>query len=124
MAKSLSKRVIVISNRPDLPGRLNRRLAEHGYYVLNAQPDDEALEDVIRYFLPVLLIIDLDAPAMTGIELCLRLHLNSPVPTLILTNWRSCKGCLRYFDPMKRGWLSPAVTIEEVMDRVDNIARR
>ncbi len=78
------RRILVVDDEPQITRVLRTTLSSHGYTIRTAGDGDEALE-VMREWMPDLVIPDLAMPNMEGLELCRRIREKSAVPIVVLS---------------------------------------
>ncbi len=78
------RNVLVVDDEPQITRVLRTTLSGRGYSVRTAGDGDEALE-VMRGWLPDLVITDLSMPNMSGLELCRRIRAKSAIPIIVLS---------------------------------------
>lgn len=76
--------ILVVDDERPILRSLSASLPAGGYEVRTAQSGEEALDE-IRKELPDLVILDLNMPEMTGLEVCQRLREFSSVPIIVLS---------------------------------------
>jgi two-component system KDP operon response regulator KdpE len=78
------RNILVVDDESQITRVLRTALSGHGYSVRTAADGDEALE-VMRQWIPDLVITDLSMPNMGGLELCRRIRSKSAVPIIVLS---------------------------------------
>jgi two-component system, OmpR family, KDP operon response regulator KdpE len=76
--------ILVVDDEPQITRVLRTSLDAQGYEVRVANDGETALE-IVKDFIPDLVITDLAMPRMTGIELCRQLRKISQVPIIVLS---------------------------------------
>lgn len=76
-------RILVIDDETEIVRILQRSLAAHGYDVLTASNGEKALE-MLEQQRPDLLLLDLELPGMSGLEVCKRVRAQSNLPPIIV----------------------------------------
>lgn len=77
MKKEISKRVLIVDDDIDLLMLLERRLKKEGFEIETAISLPEA-EEVITYFAPHLVILDINVNGQDGRQLCWKLKKQDP----------------------------------------------
>ncbi len=114
-----SKRILVLSGDPAMVSSLKDNLPERGYQIVCSEAFDETLKDVIRAIQPDIVLVDVAAPGMDGIEVSLRVRQITPVPVLMLSNSRTTKGRIRRLDLGTRSHLSKPISFDDVVRRIE-----
>lgn len=78
------RHILVVDDEPQITRVLRTSLASQGYDIRVANDGETALE-IVKDWIPDLVITDLSMPHMDGLELCRRLREKSQVPIIILS---------------------------------------
>ena len=78
------RNILVVDDESQITRVLRTTLSAQGYSVRTAADGDEALE-VMRNWMPDLVITDLSMPNMAGLELCRRIRTKSKIPIIVLS---------------------------------------
>ena len=79
-----SATVLIVDDEPQIRRVLRTTLTSHGYAVIEARSGDEALE-VIRGEKVDLILLDLNMPGRSGLEICREIRGSGDVPIIMLT---------------------------------------
>jgi two-component system, OmpR family, KDP operon response regulator KdpE len=77
-------RILVVDDDPQIRRVMRIMLIAQGYEVCDARKGEEAL-DLIRSEKYDLVLLDINLPRMTGIEICREIRLLSDVPIIMMT---------------------------------------
>lgn len=80
----MSVRILVVDDEPQIRRVLRSTLMGEGYTVAEARNGEEALA-AVREQAPALVLLDVNMPAMSGLETCRVLRATSEVPVIMLT---------------------------------------
>src|SRR6266852_8439019 len=115
--------ILVIDDDPKIVSVLRRALAYAGYPVKTALTAAEglarALEDP-----PVLVILDVMLPDLSGFEVCRRLRQGSEVPILMLTARDEIEDRVHGLDQGADDYLVKPFALQELLARVRTLLRR
>jgi two-component system KDP operon response regulator KdpE len=78
------RHILVVDDEPQITRVLRTSLASQGYDIRVANDGETALE-IVKDWMPDLVITDLSMPNMDGLELCRRLRVKSQVPIIVLS---------------------------------------
>ena len=87
-AQSATKTILVVEDDSYISSFLVEAIEQETPYRAIVASDDHAALELVRHFIPDLLLLDYRLPGMNGIELYDRLHLNralAPFPTILIT---------------------------------------
>lgn len=76
--------ILVVDDEPQITRVLKTSLSSQGYGIRTARDGEEALQ-MIREWLPDLIVTDLRMPNMDGLELCRRVRSESRIPIIVLS---------------------------------------
>lgn len=111
---SPTRNILVVGSDSQLAEFARLSLDNRTYNVVTTEAEGDELEGILRESQPDLVIVDLDMPAMQGIEALLRIREWSSAPTLLLSTWRAGKMKVRCFDLDSVNWLGTPVGSEEL----------
>lgn len=114
------KKVLVISDDPQLRGKLENNLPGASYQVASVQDSGEELKSVLGEILPDLIIVDIKMPWLDGIELCLRLRRWCGVPIIMLSSWDTTGDTVRALDLRARDYLTGPIPVSSLMRQIEN----
>jgi two-component system, OmpR family, KDP operon response regulator KdpE len=118
-----NSRVLVVDDEQSIRRAVGRALAARGYRVELATDGDEALA-VAAAFQPDLVVLDLNLPALDGLEVCRQLRGWSSVPILVLSVREDEPDKVAALDLGADDYLTKPFGIDELMARVRALLRR
>jgi two-component system KDP operon response regulator KdpE len=111
-------RILVIDHEREVVRNVRRELVANGYEVLTAFRGEKALEIVARYR-PDLVLLDLDLPGMSGLEVCELMRAQSNLPPLIVfSNQRSEAEKVQALDLGADDSISKPLHMPELLARI------
>ena len=115
--------ILVVDDEPQITRVLKTTLSSHGYGVRTASDGDDAIQ-LMKDWMPDLVITDLRMPNLGGLELCRQIRTKSRVPIIVL----SVKGEERIkVDALDAGaddYVTKPFGINELLARVRAALRR
>lgn len=118
-----SATVLVVDDEPQIRRVLRTTLSSHGYAVIEARTGDEALE-VIRGEHVDLILLDLNMPGRSGLEICREIRGASEVPIIMLTVRNSERDKVQALDAGADDYVVKPFGSEELMARIRATLRR
>jgi two-component system KDP operon response regulator KdpE len=115
--------ILVADDESQITRVLRTALASHGYNVRTAADGDEALE-VMRQWVPDLVITDLSMPNMGGLELCRRIRSKSSIPIIVLSVRGEEKPKVEALDSGADDYVTKPFNMNELVARVRAALRR
>ena len=116
-------RVLVVDDEQSIRRAVGRALVARGYKVQLATDGEEALA-VAATFQPDLVVLDLNLPALDGLEVCRQLRGWSSVPILVLSVREDEPDKVAALDLGADDYLTKPFGIDELMARVRALLRR
>jgi len=116
-------RIVVVDDEPQITRVLRTSLDAQGYDIRAANDGETALE-IMRDFIPDLVITDLAMPHMNGIELCRRLRTISQVPILVLSVRGEERHKIEALDSGADDYITKPFSTGELLARVRAALRR
>jgi two-component system KDP operon response regulator KdpE len=116
-------RVLVVDDEQSIRRAVGRALTARGYRVELATDGEEALA-VAATFQPDLVVLDLNLPALDGLEVCRQLRGWSSVPILVLSVREDEPDKVAALDLGADDYLTKPFGIDELMARVRALLRR
>jgi two-component system KDP operon response regulator KdpE len=111
-------RILVIDDDRAIGRVLQRSLTRQGYTVLLVNTGEEALE-IIKQRRMDLIMLDLDLPGISGLEVCKRLRAHSNLPPLIIISERKNeRDTVEALDGEADDYISKPFGINEVLARI------
>jgi two-component system KDP operon response regulator KdpE len=120
---SEKRRILVVDDEPQITRVLRATLSSHGYSIHTAGDGDEALE-IMREWMPDLIITDLAMPNMEGTELCRRVRAKWTVPIIVLSVRGEEKSKIEALDSGADDYVTKPFAPKELLARVRAILRR
>lgn len=77
-------KILIVDDEPQILRALRAGLTAHGYDVTSAHDGEEAL-DKAALELPDVVVLDLNLPGLSGLDVCRELREWSPVPIIVLS---------------------------------------
>ena len=87
-AQSATKTILVVEDDSSISLFLVEAIEQETPYRALVASDDHAALELVRHFLPDLLLLDYRLPGMNGIELYDRLNEVAPIPAILITDSR------------------------------------
>ena len=119
----IQRNVLVVDDESQITRVLRTALASQGYKVRTAGDGDEALE-VMRQWIPDLVITDLSMPNMGGLELCRRIRNKSTIPIIVLSVRGEEKPKIEALDSGADDYVTKPFNMNELVARVRAALRR
>jgi two-component system, OmpR family, KDP operon response regulator KdpE len=119
----IASNILVVDDESQITRVLRTTLSGHGYCVRTAGDGDEALE-IMRQWIPDLVITDLSMPNMGGLELCRRIRSKSVVPIIVLSVRGEEKPKIEALDSGADDYVTKPFNMNELMARVRASLRR
>jgi two-component system KDP operon response regulator KdpE len=117
------RRILVVDDEPQITRVLRTSLSSQGYDLRVANDGETALE-IMKDWLPDLVITDLSMPNMDGLELCRRLRSTSRVPIIVLSVRGEERTKVKALDAGADDYVMKPFGIEELLARVRANLRR
>ena len=118
-----SATVLVVDDEPQIRRVLRTTLTSHGYSVIEARSGDEALE-MIRGEHVDLILLDLNMPGRSGLEICREIRASGDVPIIMLTVRNSERDKVQALDAGADDYVVKPFGSEELMARIRAALRR
>jgi len=115
--------ILVIDDEPQITRVLKTTLSSQGYAIRTASDGDEALQ-VMKEWMPDLLITDLRMPHMNGLELCRHVRAKSPLPIIVLSVKGEEKIKVDALDAGADDYVTKPFSVNELLARVRAALRR
>lgn len=112
------KRILIVDDELEIVRALQRGLVAHGYEVLTAATGESALETVEQQR-PDLLLLDLNLPGISGLDVCKQIRTQSELPAIIVITVRDKeRDKVRALDLGADDYVSKPFGINEVLARI------
>jgi two-component system KDP operon response regulator KdpE len=115
--------ILAVDDEPQIRRVLRTTLTSHGYTVLEARSGDEALEQ-IREERPDLILLDVNMPGRSGLEVCQEIRRTSDVPIIMLTVRNTERDKVQALDAGADDYVVKPFGSEELMARIRAALRR
>src|SRR5678815_1907690 len=116
-------RILVVDDERQITRVLRTTIDSQGYDVRVANDGEVALE-IMKDWIPSLIITDLAMPNMDGIELCRRVRLNSKVPIIVLSVRGEERTKVQALDAGADDYITKPFGTSELLARVRASLRR
>jgi len=116
-------RILVVDDEEQIRRAVGRALAARDYSIETAADGKEALS-AARRFDPDLVVLDLNLPALDGLEVCRQIRTWSHVPILVLSVREDESDKVAALDLGADDYLTKPFGIDELMARVRALLRR
>jgi two-component system KDP operon response regulator KdpE len=117
------KHILVVDDEPQITRVLRTTLSSHGYDIRVANDGETALE-IMKDWLPDMVITDLAMPNMDGLELCRRLRTKMQIPILVLSVRGEERTKVKALDAGADDYVTKPFGMEELLARVRANFRR
>jgi len=115
--------ILVVDDEPQIRRTLRATLAHHGYEVIEAKNGEEAVEIVVREH-PDVILLDMNLPDMTGIEVCHKLRRSFQGPILMVTVRSAETDKIAALDSGADDYVSKPFAMGELLARIRATTRR
>ncbi|MGA3213603.1 MAG: response regulator transcription factor [Terriglobales bacterium] len=117
------RNILVVDDEPQITRVLKTTLSSQGYGIRTASDGDEAVQ-VMKEWMPDLLITDLRMPHMNGLELCRYVRAKSPLPIIVLSVKGEEKIKVDALDAGADDYVTKPFSVNELLARVRAALRR
>ena len=115
--------ILVVDDEREIVRLLRRSLTAHGYTVLTANSGEEAIE-LVSQQRPDLLLLDLQLPGISGLEVCRQVRATSNVPIIVLSIKDTERDKVEALDLGADDYVAKPFGMNEVLARVRVALRR
>jgi two-component system, OmpR family, KDP operon response regulator KdpE len=115
--------VLVVDDEPQIRRVMRTTLSSHGYTVLEAKDGPEALAQV-RSGRPDLILLDVNLPGPSGLEICREVRASSDAPIIMLTVRNSERDKVQALDAGADDYVVKPFSVEELLARIRATLRR
>jgi two-component system KDP operon response regulator KdpE len=119
----MSLRILVVDDEPQIRRVMRSALTGQGYSVAEARSGEEALEK-LREEPADLVLLDVNLPAMSGLEACRAVRATSDVPVIMLTVRNSEKDKVEALDAGADDYVTKPFSTPELLARIRAALRR
>jgi two-component system KDP operon response regulator KdpE len=116
-------RVLIIDDEPQIRRIMRETLTSAGYEVEDAKNGEEGLVKV-REFRPALVLLDINMPDMSGIEVCKAIRTDSNIAIIMLTVRKSDADKVAALDAGADDFVTKPFSTPELLARVRAALRR
>ena len=117
------RRILIVDDEPQITRVLRTTLSSRGYDLRVANDGETALE-IMKDWVPDLVITDLGMPNMDGLELCKRIRSTSQLPIIVLSVKGEERIKVQALDAGADDYVTKPVGMNELMARVRANLRR
>jgi two-component system, OmpR family, KDP operon response regulator KdpE len=118
-----SARILIVDDEPQIRRVLRTTLSSQGYTVAEAKNGDEALEQ-IREERPDLILLDVNMPGRSGLEVCHEIRATSDIPIIMLTVRNTERDKVQALDAGADDYVVKPFGSEELLARIRAALRR
>jgi two-component system, OmpR family, KDP operon response regulator KdpE len=115
--------ILVVDDEPQIRRVLRTTLSFRGYTISEAASGEEALE-LVRKLKPDLILLDVNLPGMSGVEVCREVRRTSDAPIIMLTVRNAERDKVVALDAGADDYVTKPFGIEELLARVRASLRR
>jgi two-component system KDP operon response regulator KdpE len=123
MVASGKGNILVVDDEPQITRVLKTTLSSYGYGTRTASDGDDALQ-MMKDWMPDLLITDLRMPNMDGLDLCRHVRANSQIPIIVLSVRGEEKIKVQALDAGADDYVTKPFSTNELLARVRAALRR
>jgi two-component system KDP operon response regulator KdpE len=117
------RRILIVDDEPQITRVLRTSLTSHGYDLRVANDGETALE-ILKDWVPDLMITDLTMPNMDGLELCRRFRVKSKAPIIVLSVKGEERTKVQALDAGADDYVTKPFGMNELLARVRANLRR
>jgi two-component system KDP operon response regulator KdpE len=118
-----SATVLVVDDEPQIRRVLRTTLTSHGYSAIEARSGDEALDQIRKEHVD-LILLDVNMPGLSGLEVCREIRATSDVPIIMLTVRNTERDKVQALDAGADDYVVKPFGSEELMARIRAALRR
>jgi two-component system KDP operon response regulator KdpE len=115
--------ILVVDDEPQIRRVMRTTLSSNGYTVVEAKSGEEALE-MIRKERPELVLLDVNMPGMSGLEVCRQIRDQSDIAIIMLTVRNTERDKVLALDAGADDYVVKPFGIEELLARIRAALRR
>jgi DNA-binding response OmpR family regulator len=116
-------KILVVDDDQELSGLIGYALRQAGYLVVEAA-DGQAALDAFECEAPALVILDVNLPRLSGLEVCRRIRVDSKVPIMMLTVRSAEEDQVQALDLGADDYLTKPFSPRTLLARVRALLRR
>ena len=115
--------ILVVDDEIEIVRLLRYNLVAQGYQVFTASSGEEALKEVTRHR-PDLILLDLNLPDMSGLEVCKQIRASSALPIIVLSIKDRERDKVQALELGADDYVAKPFGIQEVLARIRVALRR
>jgi two-component system, OmpR family, KDP operon response regulator KdpE len=115
--------ILVVDDEPQIRRVLRATLSSSGYEVISAKDGQEAIEIVIREH-PNLILLDVNMPGMSGLEVCSKIRMSFDGPIIMVTVRNAERDKIAALDAGADDYIVKPFAIGELLARIRAALRR
>jgi two-component system KDP operon response regulator KdpE len=115
--------ILIVDDEPQIRRVMRTTLSSNGYSVIEARSGEEALE-MMRKERPELVLLDVNMPGMSGLDVCREIRDESEVAIIMLTVRNSEHDKVLALDAGADDYVVKPFSIEELLARIRAALRR
>jgi len=115
--------ILIVDDEPQIRRVMRTTLSSNGYSVIEARSGEEALE-IMRKERPELVLLDVNMPGMSGLEVCREIRDQSEVAIIMLTVRNSEHDKVLALDAGADDYVVKPFSIDELLARIRAALRR
>lgn len=116
--------ILVVDDSPYILQAVEHTLRPAGFEVRTALSGEEALQNIKRYGLPHLALVDLNMPGIDGFQLCEAVHEFSDLPIVMLTAIDDEATVVHGLDHFAEDYIVKPFRAAELVARIKRVLRR
>jgi len=117
------RRILVVDDESQITRVLRTTLSSQGYDIRTANDGETALE-IVKDWMPDMVVTDLAMPGMDGLELCRRLRATTQIPIIVLSVRGEERTKVKALDAGADDYVTKPFGMEELLARVRANLRR
>lgn len=115
--------ILIVDDEPQIRRVMRTTLTSQGYAVVEAKSGEEALEK-FRTEAPSLILLDVNMPGMSGLDVCREIRRSSDVPVIMLTVRNTERDKVSALDAGADDYVVKPFGVQELMARIRAALRR
>jgi two-component system KDP operon response regulator KdpE len=116
-------RILIVDDEPQIRRIMRTTLIEAGYEVDDARTGEDALEKASRFH-PDLVLLDINMPGMSGLDLCRELRTNVDIAIIMLTVRNEESDKVAALDAGADDFVTKPFSTPELLARIRAVRRR
>lgn len=117
------KKILIVEDDRDLSFIISEMLESYGYSVTTAESGEEAFRLLSQHTYH-LILLDVNLPDTTGIEICRELRKNTQIPVIFASARNDENDRIKGFDTGGDDYLPKPYSMKELLSRVNALIRR